>query len=71
MDRSEAAWAAEFAKVRKQIGNCTSAEPLFATGALSTAFRWNCERGNINGQILLAPTNPPTIQSLRLIPILR
>lgn len=69
MDRSAAAWAAEFAKVQRQVGRCTSAEPLFATGALSTAFRWNCERGKVNGQILLAPTNPPTIQSLKLIPI--
>ena len=69
MDRSAAAWAAELARVKTQIGQCTSAEPLFATGALSTAFRWNCERGKINGQILLAPTNPQTIQSLKLIPI--
>lgn len=69
MDRSVSAWAAEFASVRKQVGQCTSAEPLFATGALSTAFRWNCERGHVNGQILLAPTNPPTIQSLKLIPL--
>ena len=69
MDRGEAAWVTEFAQVRKQVGRCTSAEPLFATGALSTAFRWNCERGHVNGQILLAPTNPPTIQALRLIPL--
>ncbi|HET9355654.1 MAG TPA: serine hydrolase domain-containing protein [Sphingomicrobium sp.] len=71
MDRSASAWAGEFARVQRQVGKCNSAEPLFATGALSTAFRWNCERGNVNGQILLAPTNPPTIQSLRLIPIPR
>jgi CubicO group peptidase (beta-lactamase class C family) len=69
MDRSAAAWVREFAAVQQQVGKCTSAEPLFATGALSTAFRWNCERGHLNGQILLAPTNPPTIQSLRLIPL--
>ena len=69
MDRSAAAWAREFARLHQQVGKCTSAEPLFATGALSTAFRWNCERGHLNGQILLAPTNPPTIQSLRFTPI--
>ena len=69
MDRDPSAWAAEFARVGRQIGKCSSSEPLFATGALSTAFRWNCERGKINGQILLAPTNPPAIQSLTLIPI--
>ena len=69
MDRNAENWVAEFAKVRQQVGQCTSAEPLFATGALSTAFRWNCERGHVNGQILLAPTNPPTLQALRLMPL--
>lgn len=67
MDRSASAWAREFAEVHHQVGRCTSTEPLFATGALSTAFRWNCEKGHVNGQILLAPTNPPAIQSLKLI----
>ena len=69
MDRSAENWTAELAKIHKQVGQCTSAEPLFATGALTTAFRWNCERGHINGQILLAPTKPPTLQALRLMPI--
>ncbi|WP_240325554.1 serine hydrolase domain-containing protein [Sphingomonas mesophila] len=69
MDRSAGDWATEFASVKRQVGSCTSTEPLFATGALSTAFRWNCERGHVNGQILLAPTNPPAIQSLKLIPL--
>ena len=69
MDRSRENWAAEFAKVQKQVGQCTSAEPLFATGALTTAFRWNCERGHVNGQIMLAPTHPPTLQALRLMPL--
>lgn len=68
MDRSAANWAAEFASIKQQLGRCTSAEPLFATGALSTSFRWNCERGKLDGQILLAPTNPPTLQALRLRP---
>lgn len=69
MDRSAANWAAQFAETRREVGRCTSTEPLFATGALSTAFRWNCERGHVNGQILLAPTNPPTIQSVKLVPL--
>ena len=68
LDRSAQGWAAELARIQQQIGGCTSAEPLFATGALSTSFRWNCERGKLDGQILLAPTNPPTLQSLRLTP---
>ena len=69
MDRDSKVWAAELARIKQQIGTCSSAEPLFATGALSTSYRWNCEKGHINGQILLAPTNPPTIQAWRLTPI--
>ena len=68
MDRSAAVWAAELTRIQQQIGRCTSAEPLFATGALSTSFRWNCERGKLDGQILLAPTNPPTLQALKFTP---
>ena len=68
LDRSAPAWTAELARIQQQIGRCTSTEPLFATGALSTSLRWNCERGKLDGQILLAPTNPPTLQSLRLTP---
>ena len=68
MDRSALAWDAELARIHQQLGRCTSAEPLFATGALSTSFRWNCERGKLDGQILLAPTNPPTIQAWKLNP---
>ena len=40
--------------------------PLVATGALSGRFAWTCARGRLEGQLLLAPTNPPTIQALRL-----
>jgi CubicO group peptidase (beta-lactamase class C family) len=69
MDRDAKNWASELAKIKQQIGECASAEPLFVTGALSTSYRWNCEKGHINGQILLAPTNPPTIQSWRLMPL--
>jgi hypothetical protein len=33
---------------------------------MSASFRWLCERGTVDGQILLAPTTPATIQQLRL-----
>lgn len=68
MDRSAENWAKEFARIKALMGNCPAAEPLFPTGMLSTAFRWNCARGKLDGQILLAPTNPPTIQALRFFP---
>lgn len=68
MDRSAENWAKELARIKTLVGDCPTAEPLFPTGNLSTAFRWNCAGGKLDGQILLAPTNPPTIQALRLFP---
>jgi CubicO group peptidase (beta-lactamase class C family) len=68
MDRDAAHWRAEFARIKGLVGDCPTAEPLAPTGNLSTAFRWNCAKGKLDGQILLAPTNPPTIQALRFTP---
>jgi CubicO group peptidase (beta-lactamase class C family) len=68
MDRSAENWAAEFARIKALVGECPTAEPLAPGGNLSTAFRWNCAKGKLDGQILLAPTNPPTIQALRFAP---
>jgi serine-type D-Ala-D-Ala carboxypeptidase/endopeptidase len=65
MDRSAANWRTEFARLRGLVGACPRAEPLTATGALSATFRWNCQKGMLDGQILLAPTTPVTLQALR------
>lgn len=66
MDRSPENWQLTLAELKKQVGECTTAEPLSPTGAMSTSFRWNCERGMIDGQLLLAPTMPATIQAWRM-----
>ena len=66
LDRSAENWTAEFAKLKAEVGACPAAEPLAPTGAMSTAFRLNCEKGKLDGVLLLAPTTPATIQALRL-----
>lgn len=66
LDRSAENWKAEFAKFKAEVGECPAAEPLAPLGAMSTAFRLNCERGKLDGQLLLAPTMPATLQALRL-----
>ncbi len=72
MDRSEENWKREFARLKGETGTCRTDAPIRATGALAGSFRWTCERANIDGSILLAPTNPPTIQALRLsVPVQR
>jgi D-alanyl-D-alanine-carboxypeptidase/D-alanyl-D-alanine-endopeptidase len=66
MDRSEANWTAMFARLTSAAGACRLDAPIVATGGLSGTFTWSCERGTISGGLLLAPTNPPTIQELGL-----
>ena len=66
LDRSADNWAKELAKLKDQVGACPAAEPLAPTGALSTTFRLNCDKGKLDGTLLLAPTTPVSIQALRL-----
>ncbi|MGQ0642923.1 MAG: hypothetical protein ACT4P6_19425 [Gemmatimonadaceae bacterium] len=66
MDRSEENWKREFTRLKGETGACRTDAPITATGALAGAFMWSCERANLTGSLLLAPTNPPTIQALRL-----
>lgn len=68
MDRSAENWASELARLKALLGACPTVEPMQPTGMLSANFRWNCEKGMVDGQILLAPTNPPTVQALRFAP---
>ena len=62
MDRSAENWATELAKMNNQVGECTAVEFLKAETAMAGMYRWTCERGQLEGQILLAPTTPTTIQ---------
>ena len=65
LDRSAENWAAELAKLKAAVGDCPTAEPLAPTGAMSASFRLNCAKGQLDGMLLLAPTNPATLQALR------
>ena len=66
MDHSAESWAREFTELRAQVGECETNAPIVPTGALAGDFAWRCERGRVQGSLLLAPTTPPTIQSLRI-----
>jgi CubicO group peptidase (beta-lactamase class C family) len=66
MDRSVENWTRELARLKAQTGECQTSAPITATGAMTGQFSWTCARGTIQGQLLLAPTSPPTIQALRL-----
>jgi serine-type D-Ala-D-Ala carboxypeptidase/endopeptidase len=66
MDRSADNWRAELRRLRGEVGECDTGPALSPTGALSGTFSWRCEHGRLEGQLLLAPTHPPTIQALRI-----
>ena len=70
MDRSEENWRTVLDLTKTDAGACATDEPITATGALSGTFRWTCEKGVVEGRLLLAPTMPVTIQALnfRLTP---
>jgi len=69
MDRTAANWAREFSRLKAAVGECRTDVPVTATGALAGSFSWACERGRVEGNLLLAPVDPPAIQALRLNPI--
>jgi len=66
MDQSAENWGREFAKLKQVVGECAGVAPIKPTGMLSGDFKWTCERGAIEGRLLLSPTKPPGIQALRL-----
>jgi CubicO group peptidase (beta-lactamase class C family) len=69
MDRSPENWTAELARIKQQVGACQTDSAIVPNGVLAGGFEWQCERGKLQGQVLLAPTSPPTIQALRFRPM--
>lgn len=69
MDRSAENWVRELTRLRGIAGECRTDAPITATGALAGRFTWTCERGSLEGELLLAPTNPTGIQELGFNPV--
>jgi hypothetical protein len=66
MDRDADHWVREFTALKADVGGCDTGAPITPTAALSGRFTWTCERGRVNGSLLLAPTREPRIQALDL-----
>lgn len=64
LDRSPENWRRVLGQLREQVGTCRTGSPIVPNGALAGNFDWVCERGRVQGRVLLAPTSPPTIQAL-------
>lgn len=67
MDRDEAHWASELARLKAEVGACAMTEPVRAATAMQGAFTWSCDRGRIQGSFLLAPTNALGLQTLEFV----
>jgi CubicO group peptidase (beta-lactamase class C family) len=66
MDRDAAHWASDIAALKAQVGACDTSAPIAPSGLLSGDFTWTCATGRVRGELLLAPTPTPMIQSLSL-----
>lgn len=66
MDRDAEGWRRDLAELRRKVGDCETYAAIEPTGALSGTFSWRCAHGRVDGNVLLAPTQPPRIQELSL-----
>jgi hypothetical protein len=66
MDRDAQHWASDIVALKAQVGACDTAAPIEPSGALAGEFTWTCAHGRVQGELLLAPTPAPRIQSLGL-----
>ena len=66
MDRDAEGWRRDLADLKKKVGECDTTAAIKPKGALSGDFTWRCTHGRVSGSVLLAPTQPPGIQSIKL-----
>jgi serine-type D-Ala-D-Ala carboxypeptidase/endopeptidase len=66
MDRDEGNWEKALNDLKAKSGPCNTEASVIATGELAGRFSWTCEKGKVNGSLLLAPTKDATLQSLSL-----
>jgi CubicO group peptidase (beta-lactamase class C family) len=55
---------AEIARLKREVGECTSAGPVIPENWLRGQFNLQCQRGTVGVFFTLAPTQPPAVQYL-------
>jgi hypothetical protein len=69
LDRSKDRRRADVERVRGRLGVCTPPSTFaWVENALRGGWTMTCEGGSIQMSVTLAPTMPPKVQSLRVIP---
>ncbi len=64
MDRDEARWARDLARLKAEVGACPTTEAVTPLTTMEATFTWTCEHGRIKGGFLLAPTRAVSLQDL-------
>jgi hypothetical protein len=64
LDAPAAQRRAEIAKLKSDVGECTSAGPMIPENWLRGQFNLTCAKGGVGVFFTLAPTQPPTVQHL-------
>ena len=68
LDRSAALRNAEIAALREKHGDCRVAPPISTDNALAGSFDFECDRGKLTIELILAPTSGDRIQKLEFVP---
>jgi hypothetical protein len=55
---------AEMAKLKEDLGECTSFGPVMAENWLRWQFNMTCQKGVVGAFFTLSPAQPPTVQHL-------
>jgi CubicO group peptidase (beta-lactamase class C family) len=71
LDRPAAERRLEFAQLRSENGRCLDPGELIPSGELRGRWHMTCERGEVDGELWLAPTPEPRVQTLILQPHLK
>lgn len=70
LDRSKQKRRAEFEDIRSRLGACTPDGRFdVVQNALRGEWSMTCERGKVRASITLAPTTPPRVQFLEVLPV--
>lgn len=69
VDQSKDRRRREIAELRAKVGACRATDRFtFVENALRGTWTLNCERGDLDVAVTLAPTMPPTVQFLQVAP---
>jgi hypothetical protein len=64
LDRGAPLRNQELADLKHKLGACQPAGPADSDTAMSATLSFPCERGTLQAKVILAPTLPPTLQTL-------